>query len=174
MGEWYLLKVNVIGQLHVPGVDTEDLKTTNWVWDTNVNLTIKTTKTSKSRIDAVRSISGSNDDDIGTSLHTVHEGEELGDDTAFNFSTGLVTLRSNRVNLIDEDDCRRVLLSLLKGLTKVTLTLTGHLGHDLWSIDGEEEGTGLIGNGTSNQGLTSTRRAIHENTARRLNANALE
>ena len=57
------------------------------------------------------------------------------------------------VNLINEDDGRGVLLCLLKSFAEVALTLPGKLGHDLWTIDEEKEGTSLIGNCSSNQGL---------------------
>lgn len=102
----YLFKINVISKLHVPSVDTKNFKTADWVWDTNINFTVKTTKASESRIDAVRTISGSNDNNIGPGLHAIHEGEELRNNTTLNFAAGLVTLGGNRIDLVDENDGR--------------------------------------------------------------------
>ena len=42
---------------------------------------------------------------------------------------------SAAVQLVNDDDDRRVLFRLLKSLPKVTLQLSSHLGHDLWAID---------------------------------------
>jgi hypothetical protein len=116
----------------------------------------------------------SHDDDVGASLEAVHEGQELRDDTTLNLAVGLVTLGRNRVNLIDEDDGGAVLLGLLEGLAKVGLGLSGHLGHDLGTVDKEEEGAGLVGDSTSHQGLAGTGGSKHQDTARRLDADSLE
>ncbi len=51
----------------------------------------------------------------------------------------LLALGSDGVDLVDEDDGRRVLFRLLKRLPQVALALTGQLGHDLRPIDQEEE-----------------------------------
>jgi hypothetical protein len=67
-------------------VDAEDFKTTGGVRDTNVDFTIETTETSKSGVDRVRPIGSSHHDDIRTGLDTVHESEELGDDTTLDFT----------------------------------------------------------------------------------------
>jgi hypothetical protein len=51
----------------------------------------------------------------------------------------LLTFRSDRINLVDEDDCRGGLLSLLRRFPRVAFTLTRHLTHDLGAIDQKEE-----------------------------------
>lgn len=132
-----------------------------------------------------------------TNLETVHEGEELRNDSSLDLSVGLfegkartrsatsfekqeekqtylVSLGSNRIDLIDEDDGRTVLLGLLERLPQVALTLSGHLGHDLWSVDEEEEGSGFVGDGSSHEGLSSSRRSEHEDTSGRLDSDGLE
>ena len=50
-------------------------------------------------------------------------------------SVCLLPLGCDGVQLVNEDDGRRVLLCLLKNLPEVTLGLSSHLGHDLWAID---------------------------------------
>ena len=47
------------------------------------------------------------------SLEAIHEGEHLGYDTALDLAVGLVSLGGDGVDLVDEDDRRRVLLRLL-------------------------------------------------------------
>lgn len=120
------------------------------------------------------SVSGGHDNDVGAGLHAVHEGEELGNNTALDLSVGLLTLGGDGVDLINEDDSRRVLLGLLEGLAKVGFGFTSHLGHDLGTVDQEEESTGLVGDGTSHQGLTGTGRTVHEDTTRGLDTDGLE
>lgn len=39
----YLLEVNIIGQLHVLGVDLENLKSAGSIWNANVYLSVKAT-----------------------------------------------------------------------------------------------------------------------------------
>ncbi len=68
-------------------------------------------------------------------LEPVHECEQLWNDPSFDLSVGLLSLRSNGVQLIDEDDGGRVLLGLLECLPEVGLWLAGKLGHDLRPID---------------------------------------
>jgi hypothetical protein len=155
-------------------VDAEDLETASGVRDTNVNLTVETTETTESGVDRVGTVGSSHHDDIGTSLEAVHEGEKLRDNTTLNLSVGLVTLGGDRVKLVDEDNSRAVLLGLFKGLAKVRLGLSGHLGHDLGTVDEEEEGTGLVGDGTGHESLTGTRGTEHEDTTGRLDTNGLE
>jgi hypothetical protein len=65
-------------------------------------------------------------------------------------------------------------LSLLERLAEVRLGLTGELRHDLRTVDEEEEGAGLVGDGAGQQRLAAARRAEHEDTTRRLDADGLE
>jgi hypothetical protein len=88
--------------------------------------------------------------------------------------THLVTLGSNRVDLVDEDDRRRVLLRLLERLPQVRLRLSRHLRHDLGTVDQEEERSRLVRNRTSHERLTRSGRTEHEDTTRRLDTDRLE
>ena len=49
----YLIKLNVVRQFHVPCVNTEYLQSTSGVWYTNVNLAVKTAKSSQGTVNAV-------------------------------------------------------------------------------------------------------------------------
>lgn len=168
------LEINVVTELHVLGVDLHNLKTAGRVGNTNVDLAIETAEAAKSGIDGVGSVGRSHDNDVRAGLHAVHEGEQLGNDSALDLTVGLVTLGGDRVDLVDEDDRRRVLLGLLESLAQVRFRLTSHLGHDLRAVDQEEESASLVGNGTRHECLTGTRRTVHENTTRRLDTDGLE
>lgn len=86
-----LLQIHIIRQLHILGVDTKDLKTTGRVRNTDIDFTIETAESTKSGVDTVGTVGGSNDDNIGAGFETVHERQELGDDTSFNFTVGLMS-----------------------------------------------------------------------------------
>ena len=58
--------------------------------------------------------------------------------------THIFTFGSDQIYLIDEDDCGRVLLNLLKRLPQIALTSTRHLTHDLGTVDQGEECSRLV------------------------------
>lgn len=66
----------------------------------------------------------------------------------------LLTLGSNGVDFINKDDGRRILLCLFEGLAQVALRLSGQLGHDLRTIDEEEESPSFISHRPGDQSLT--------------------
>ncbi len=104
-----LLKVDIVREFHVAGVDAEDLETAGRVGNANVDFTIESTETTKSRVDRVGPVGGSHHDDVGAGLETVHEREQLRNDTTLDFAVGLFTLGSDGVDFIDEDNGGRVL-----------------------------------------------------------------
>ena len=60
----YLLQIDIIGQLHVLGVDAKNLQSSGWVWNTDIDFTIKTTKATERRVDRVGSVGGSHDNNV--------------------------------------------------------------------------------------------------------------
>ena len=76
----------------------------------NVDLTIKSADTPQRNVERVRSVGCANDDDVCPSLHPIHQCEELRDDTFLDLALSLLALRCDRVDFIDEDDGRSVLL----------------------------------------------------------------
>ena len=86
----YYLEINIVSKCHVFGVDAEDLQTSCRVRDTNVDFMIEVTETPQCRVDRVGPVSGSDHNNIRTSFETIHESEELGNNTTFNFAVGLV------------------------------------------------------------------------------------
>ncbi len=61
----------------------------------------------------VGAVSGSHHDNVRAGLEAVHESKELRHNTALHLAIDLVTLRGDGIDLVDEDDGRCVLLSLL-------------------------------------------------------------
>lgn len=107
-------------------------------------------------------------------LHAVHERQQLRHDPSLHLSVSLLPLGSDRVQLINENNGRRIFVGLFEGLAQIALGLAGQLAHDLGAVDQEEEGPGLVGDGTSYQGLSRTGRAVQQDAARRFHAYGLE
>ena len=52
-------------------------------------MSIESTEATKSGVDGVQSVCGGHNDDVGAGLETVHESQELRDDTTLDFTIGL-------------------------------------------------------------------------------------
>ena len=91
-----------------------------------------------------------------------------------NLARSLVTLGRDGIDLIDENNGGGVLFSLLEGAAEIRLSLASHLGHDLGTVDKEEESTGLVGNSLGHERLSGPGRAVQQNTTRGLDTEHLE
>eukprot|EP00962_Isochrysis_galbana_P008699 scaffold2423_cov113-Isochrysis_galbana.AAC.9 len=147
-----LLKVDIIRELHVLGVNAQDLEAAILVGDTDVHLAVKAAEASERGINRVGAVGGTNDHDMRSRLEPVHKGEQLRYDAALDFALRLLTLRGDGVGL----------------------GLSCKLGHDLGAIDEEEESTRLIRNRPRDQRLARARRPKHEDAAWGLHTDGLE
>mmetsp|Transcript_34560 Transcript_34560/g.55751 ORF Transcript_34560/g.55751 Transcript_34560/m.55751 type:complete len:456 (-) Transcript_34560:86-1453(-) len=170
----HLLKVNVIRELHVLGVNAQAFHAARLVRHADVDLAVETTEATQGWVDGVRTIRSRHDYNVCARFETVHESEELRNNTTLYFAIDFVTLRGDGIDLVDEDDRWRVLLGLSKGFAQIVLRLSGHLRHDFGAVNKEEKGTSLVGYRARNQGLARARRAKHEHTPGRLDAKRLE
>ena len=59
------------------------------IWDSNVNLTIESSKPPESRIHTVRAVGGGHDNHMSTLFEPIHERQQLGDNTSLYFTMGL-------------------------------------------------------------------------------------
>mmetsp|Transcript_53913 Transcript_53913/g.120597 ORF Transcript_53913/g.120597 Transcript_53913/m.120597 type:complete len:265 (+) Transcript_53913:1452-2246(+) len=155
-------------------MDSKDLQPAIVIRNANVQLTVESAKATKCRVNGVWSVGGCNDHYLAAALDAIHEGQQLRNNALLNLATGLVSLGRNGVNLIDEDDRWRILFCLLKGLAQIGLCLSCHLGHDLRTIDEEEESSGLVCNGPGNEGLAAAWWSIQQNTTWRFHSQGLE
>ena len=102
-------------------MNSQNLQSSSRVRDTDIHLAIKAPKSTEGSINAIGPVGRSHHDNITSCLDTVHEGEELGDDTALDFAVGFVTLGCNGIDFVDEDDGGAVLFGFFKGLAQVGL-----------------------------------------------------
>ena len=80
----------------------------------------------------------------------------------------------HRIDFVDEDDARRVLLGLLEHVTDTAGADTHKHFHKVGAGNTEERHLGLARNGLGQQRLTGTRRAHHQYTAGNLATQTLE
>ena len=59
------------------------------IWDSNVNLTIESSKPPESRIHTVGAVGGGHDNHMSTLFEPIHERQQLGDNTSLYFTMGL-------------------------------------------------------------------------------------
>ena len=69
-------------------MNTEDFQSSDNVRDTDINLPVEPSEAPQGGVDAVGSVGGGHNDNVGSLLHTVHKGEELGDDTSLDLEGG--------------------------------------------------------------------------------------
>lgn len=84
-----LFQVDVVGELHVLGVDPQRFESARRVGDSNVDLAVEPAEPAQGGIDRVGSVRRRHDDNVGTRLHPVHERQELRNDSTFDFSVRL-------------------------------------------------------------------------------------
>ena len=86
----------------------------------------------------------------------------------------LDTSGSNRVDLVHEDNRRRVLTSHHEQLSDHPRTLTDELLHELTARDTNERALGVMSDGASKKRLASTGRTVEKHTLRLCNSECFE
>ena len=166
--------VVVLGERHVPRVYLEDLEPALLVRDLDLDLAVEASWPSQGRVDGVGPVGRRYDDDLASCLEPVHEREQLADDSALHLSGDLLSLWSDRVDLVDEYDGRCLLLCFLEDLAEPRLGLAVELAHDLRSADWDEVRVALGRDRLGQQGLAGAGRAVEQHSLRRLDAELLE
>ena len=166
------LKVDVLAETHIPGLDLKNFQTSGLIGDAHVEFAIETTRTTEGGLNNTLTVSRGNDNNLGGRFEAIHECEKLGNDTLLDFTSSLLTLGGNGIDLINKDNGTTVILGIslgvLKGTSQVGFTLSSLLRDNLRTIDDEEIGAGLSSNSTSHGGLTATRWSSQKNTAGRV------
>ena len=146
-------------------MNSQNLKSADFIWHSDIDFSVKSTESSQSRIERVWSVGSGNDDNVASSFKTVHQCQKLGDNSSLDFTVDFLSVRCNRVDFINENNGGAIFLSLFEGFSKISFSLTSHLRHNLWSIDQKEEGAGFVGDSSGNQGLSRSRGTVQENSS---------
>lgn len=85
-------KVDIFRKFHVFGVNSQDFQPTDFVRDTNIDFSVESTESSESGVDGIRSVGGSNDNNVSSSFETVHKGKHLRDDSSFDLTVNFLSV----------------------------------------------------------------------------------
>ena len=143
-------------------MDLEHLPAPRDVGDADHDLAIETAGPPERRVQRVGQVGGADHDDLSAPFDAVHQRQQLRDDPLLDFADGLLALRGDRVDLVDEDDARRAFLCLLEDLAELGFALAVELVDDLRPAQRQERGVGLAGHRAREQGLAAAGRPVQQ------------
>ena len=141
-------------------MDAEDLATTAFVGHADDDLAVEPARTTQRFIDRLGTIGRRDHDEVRARFNTVHQRQQLRDETLLRLARHLATLGCDRIDLVDEDDRRRCLRRLLEDLAEARLGLAIGRAHDLGAVDQEELRIRFVGDGAREPRLAGAGRAM--------------
>ena len=140
------VELQVARKTHPPAEHLKDAHARRRVGDTERDLAVEASRTAQRRVERIGPVRRAEDDDCrlrpgqSTAIvaavratadagEVIHRGEELRDDTPLHLALRRLALRRDRVDLIDEDERRRVLARLSKELADLALGFPRHARH---------------------------------------------
>ncbi len=171
-------QVDVRPELHLAGVDLEDLHATLDVRQRNLHLTVESAGTGQGRVEHVDAVGRGDDDDLVVRVEAVH----LDEDGIERLLTLVVTARreaaaatsADGVDFVEEDDARRVVLGLLEEVADAARPDADEHLDEVGTADGEEGRVGLAGDGLGEERLARSGRAYEQAATWDASAEALE
>ncbi|CRQ89159.1 hypothetical protein PAERUG_P45_London_17_VIM_2_12_12_02414 [Pseudomonas aeruginosa] len=170
-------RIDMVAQRHLAHVHLEDLFAPADIRQADHHLAVEAARTQQRRVQNVRTVGGSDDDDAIVHLEAIHLYQQLVEGLlALVVTTAQAgaAMAADGVDLVDEDDARRMLLGLVE---HVADTGSAHADEHLDEVgtgNGEERHLGFAGDGLGQQGLAGAGRADHQHAARDTAAQALE
>mmetsp|Transcript_11735 Transcript_11735/g.25389 ORF Transcript_11735/g.25389 Transcript_11735/m.25389 type:complete len:356 (+) Transcript_11735:1192-2259(+) len=155
----------------------ENLATTLEIRKIDHNAAVKTTRTKQCLVKNVCAIRGGNHNNAIILLKPVHLHEHLIQSLlslVVSTRKPSTALAPNSVDLVDEDNARRVLLCVCKQITHARSTHTYKHLHKFRARDRKERHSGLSSHCTRKQRLSGSWRALENNATRNLGANLRE
>ena len=100
--------------------------------------------------------------------------KQLRHDALFHVAHRPIALRGDGVDLVEEDDARRLAGRLVEKFPQVGFALAVELMDDFRAVDGEEVGLGFVGHGPGDQRLAAAGRPQQQHALGRFDAQPLE
>ena len=166
-----LLKLNVLVHRLVLGMHAQNLLAALHVRTVDRHLAVKTAGAQQCRIQNVRTVGRGDQDDRLALLKTVHLDQQLVERLLALIVTAAQTsstLTSHGIDLIDEDDRRRLRLGLLKEVAHAAGADAHEHLDKVRTRDAKEWHARLAGNGLGQQRFTGARRAHQQHATRDL------
>ena len=171
------LDVDALVERLALGVDLEDLDAALHVGPVEDDLAVEPARAQQRRVEDVRAVGGGDDDHVGVRVEAVHLDEDLVEGLlalVVAAAEAGAALAADRVDLVDEDDARRVALGLVEQVADAARADADEHLDELGARDGEERHAGLAGDGPGHQRLAGARRADEQHAARDARAERVE
>ena len=168
---------NVVGNRYLAHVHSQDLLATAHVRQRHDDLPIETTRTQQRGIEYVGTVRRGDNDDAVVAFETIHLDEQLVQGLfalVVTTAESGATVTADCVDLVDENNTRRMLLRLFE---HVTDTRGAHAHEHLDEVrtgNREERHFRFTSDGTRQQCLTGARRTHHQHALGNLASKALE
>mmetsp|Transcript_32540 Transcript_32540/g.85517 ORF Transcript_32540/g.85517 Transcript_32540/m.85517 type:complete len:316 (+) Transcript_32540:1383-2330(+) len=168
------LEVDRLVQWHRLGIQLQDLLATGDVGQRHGHAVVEAAGADERAVERLGEVGRREYDHACVLLEPIHFHEELVEGHLHRLLVLRIAVRPNGVDLIDEDDRRRVGLRILEDLPQTGLGLTRALGHDLGAIDRLEVHACLRLDGLCHHRLTRARRANEQHASRRTHSNLVK
>merc|ERR1719248_467448 len=173
-----LAEVGLVGQGLVAAVHAQDGDAAVLVRQVDGHAAVEAAGAQERRVEDVASVGSGQHDDARVAREAVHLREDLVEGllalVVRREAAPAGALAADGVDLIDEDDARRVLLRVAEQVADARRADADEHLDELRTGRGDEGHAGLAGHRAREQRLTGTGRALEEHTSRRLRADLRE
>ena len=155
----------------------QDLDAAAHVGPIEDDLPVEAARAQQRRVEHVGSVGGGDDDHVGVRVEAVHLDEDLVEGLlalVVAAAEAGAALAADRVDLVDEDDARRVALGLVEQVAHAAGADADEHLDELGAGDAEERHARLTGDGARHQRLAGARRADEQHAARDARAERVE
>ena len=153
-------RFNIITHRHLAHVHGQNLLATTDIGQAHHHLTVEATRAQQSRVQHVRTVGGGDHNDAVIHLEAVHLHQQLVEGLLALVVTTAhagATVTTDRIDFVDEDDARRMLLGLFEHVAHAAGAHTYEHLDEIRTGDSEERHLGFTRDRLGQQGLTSTR-----------------
>mmetsp|Transcript_6297 Transcript_6297/g.18868 ORF Transcript_6297/g.18868 Transcript_6297/m.18868 type:complete len:332 (+) Transcript_6297:939-1934(+) len=172
-----LLKIDVVLDVHLAAVDAQDLCARVFVRVRELHLAVQPPRAHQRRVKDVRAVSRRDDLDVHRAREAVELVEQLKHGAlhlAVAVGVRVKTFRANRVDLVDENDRRGLLLGQRESVAHQLGAIADEHLHQLRAGELEEGCVRLRGHGARDKRLPRARRAITKDALRGFDPQAVE
>ena len=159
------------------GVDLQDLGPAAHVGAVEDDLAVEAARAQERRVEDVGPVRGGDDDHVRVRVEAVHLDEDLVEGLlalVVRAAEAGAALAADRVDLVDEDDARRVALGLVEQVADAAGADADEHLDELGAGDAEERHAGLTGDGAGHQRLAGAGRPDEQHAARDARAERVE
>ena len=170
-------QIHILAQLHLVGMHLQDCQAAFGGRQIHHNLAVKTTRTRQRRVQHIHAVGRRHHNHAAIAFKAIHL-DQHGIQRLLTFVMATANARktgsANRVNFVNKEDARRILLGLGKHITHAACTDAHKHFHEVRTANGEEGHICFARDRLRQQGLTRSRRPHQEHTLRHLTANLFE